>query len=573
MQLDPVVTLAASVYAAPGTFAVLVGSGISRSAQVPTGWDVGVDLIRTVATLTDGTEPADPIAWFREHFSEDPDYSALLEQLAATPADRRNLLHSYFEPTEQEQADGIKVPTSAHRAVADLVARGFVRVIVTTNFDRLMERALRDAGVEPVVVSTPASAMGATPLAHSRCTLVKVHGDYLDPDLKNTVDELGTYDPRLDTLLDRVFDEYGLIVCGWSAEWDQALRAAIARAPSRRYGTYWSHVSPLGERAAQLVAHRGAVEVPITGADEFFDSLAAKVVTLADANRGHPLSTDLAVAELKRYLPDPIHRIKLHDLVMGEVDRASGVHLMDANAPQPTSETISARMREYEGAAATLLPLVATTAFFADRAEHDTLLVDVLRRLTSVQRTLGGFTVWIDLQLYPALLALYAIGLGALARHRVEPLAAVLARIKVSHPNGDQPMVVAVSSWHVGLEPKVCNDLVAPGEKRKTPVSDYLHATLREPLRAVIASDDEYSDTFDQLEYLLGVIGTGNHGDAPIGRFVWRGRHHQTDRPPVIADGYRDTLLAAGLLDGEETKFSEAKASYDDAVGRSGLAW
>jgi hypothetical protein len=33
---DPVAALASSMHAGPGTFALLVGSGVSRSAEVPT---------------------------------------------------------------------------------------------------------------------------------------------------------------------------------------------------------------------------------------------------------------------------------------------------------------------------------------------------------------------------------------------------------------------------------------------------------------------------------------------------------------------------------------------------------
>ena len=42
----------------------------------------------------------------------------------------------------------------------------------------------------------------------------------------NTPAELAGYDPRMDAFLARVFDEFGLIACGWSAEWD--CKAAIA---------------------------------------------------------------------------------------------------------------------------------------------------------------------------------------------------------------------------------------------------------------------------------------------------------------------------------------------------------
>jgi hypothetical protein len=93
-----------------------------------------------------------------------------------------------------------------------------------------------------VVLSTPDAAEGAPPVQHADCTVVKVHGDYLDARIKNTPAVLASYDPRMDTLLDRIFSEYGLIVCGWSADYDLALREAFKRSRTRRYGTYWVHL-------------------------------------------------------------------------------------------------------------------------------------------------------------------------------------------------------------------------------------------------------------------------------------------------------------------------------------------
>lgn len=45
-------------------------------------------------------------------------------------------------------------PSAAHRAAAHLVKRRAVRVILTLNFDRLVETALQDVGIQPVIVSS-----------------------------------------------------------------------------------------------------------------------------------------------------------------------------------------------------------------------------------------------------------------------------------------------------------------------------------------------------------------------------------------------------------------------------------
>ena len=41
--------LAFSLLENKGVFAVLLGSGVSRAAQIPTGWEITLDLIRRVA--------------------------------------------------------------------------------------------------------------------------------------------------------------------------------------------------------------------------------------------------------------------------------------------------------------------------------------------------------------------------------------------------------------------------------------------------------------------------------------------------------------------------------------------
>src|SRR5688572_24055288 len=46
---DPLVAMAVALQATPGAYALLLGSGLSRSAQVPTGWEDVLDLARRLA--------------------------------------------------------------------------------------------------------------------------------------------------------------------------------------------------------------------------------------------------------------------------------------------------------------------------------------------------------------------------------------------------------------------------------------------------------------------------------------------------------------------------------------------
>ena len=339
---------------------------------------------------------------------EEPDYSDLLDALAKTPAERQQLLRAYLEPSEVERADGLKAPTAAHKAIASLAAKGYIRIIITTNFDRLMETALADVGVVPTVLSSPDQVHGAMPLIHTRCCVFKVHGDYLDTRIRNTPAELENYPKEFDDLLDRILDEFGLIVCGWSAEWDTALRATVERSVSRRFSHFWAVRGEPGNAAKRLIEHRQGQKLPIADADSFFSELGRLVEALEQFSRPHPLSTDAAVASLKGYLAEPKHRIRLADLVGGEVDRVLDATATPAFAlqsgPAPDANTLTARVRAYEAACETLVAIAAMGGYWVEDWHYATWQTALTRLAT--RRGDAGYSLWIESQRYPATLLL-----------------------------------------------------------------------------------------------------------------------------------------------------------------------
>ena len=563
MASDPLVSLASSIHAGPNTYALLLGSGISVSSGVPTGWEVTLALVERLAKLRGEDAGDDPLSWYRNETEGDPDYSDLLTELAPSPGDRRNLLERFFQASEEERDEGLKLPTKAHHAIARLVAGGFVKVIVTTNFDRLLEQALSEAGVQPSVISSPAHAVGATPIAHSGCTIVKVHGDYLSADLKNTVDELAGYDTKIDRLLDEVFDQYGLVVCGWSAVWDKALREAFLRSPGRRFATYWLHRGPLKPPAQEIVNHRQAIDISIQDADDAFESLADKVESLSEAVDQRPLDTALAVAQLKKYLPDPVNRIKLHDLLMGATDDViDRVQEFPMNAPVPLrTQRYPEQVEAYEEATAGLLRLFATGAFFSDRVEHDQLLAKCLDRLANGRVFGNGVDLLLEMQDYPLLLGLYAIALGAAAADRLDSIACVLGSITVTRDGQPLPAYV-IAQW--ALDPGRVGHSAAQSGGSKTPVSNRLFDVLRPSVSEIIREDGQFEDLFDEVEYLMGCAYTNRGFPGPVGRAAWR--RYQTRRfPGSMVDRHSVVLIEAGIFDSAE-QLAETRNTYDEAI-------
>jgi len=96
LQNDPITQLAFSVHENKGVFAILLGSGLSRSAEIPTGWEITLDLVRRVAVAQGIEEQCDWAQWYRDTTSQEPNYSLLLEEIATSPEERRAILHHYI---------------------------------------------------------------------------------------------------------------------------------------------------------------------------------------------------------------------------------------------------------------------------------------------------------------------------------------------------------------------------------------------------------------------------------------------------------------------------------------------
>ena len=525
-MIEPIHSLAFSVQANPGVYAVLIGSGVSRGANIPTGWEITLDLVRKVATLYEESCDPDPAAWYRERFGTEPRYTDLLGQVAKTPAERQQMLRGYIEPTKREREEGEKCPTPAHRAIAALVAKGFIRVILTTNFDRLLETALADEGVAPTVLSTPDQVRGALPLVHVPCCVFKLHGDYLDPRIRNTADEVSEYPAEYDKLLDQIFDEFGLIVCGWSAEWDDALYTAIVRAPSRRFTTYWAGKGETTEKARKLIDARAAQKISIDNADEFFCTIQEQVVAIEEFSRPHPLSTQAAITTLKRYLSEPRYRIQLSDLVDKATERAV-LQIAEKAVPVDLgmsfeSDMLTARVRTYEAACSTLMAMALVGGAWAED-DHYQVWRRGLQRL-SPKANIGGIALWLNLQHYPQTLLLYALGIGAIHGGRlplVDRLLTTLVRFsgeEVQAVRRLPPFCLLRSDYRVMQR--------LPGmERHYAPLNDWSYSVLRSLAKEVIPDDRQFEYTFDKFEILIS-LAYAYHSDrdgwVPLGAYGYR---------------------------------------------------
>jgi NAD-dependent SIR2 family protein deacetylase len=522
--LDPSIMLATSMHAQPGVYAVLLGSGVSTASGIPTGWGVVQDLVKRVAALAEsaaGEESQhvaaarkDPEAWWRGQFGTDLGYSALLAALAPTQATRQGLLAPFFEATTSEAEEGKKQPSRAHHAIAQLVKRGAVRVIVTTNFDRLMEQALSEVGVQPQIISRPSAVSGMVPLAHAPATLVKLHGDYLDTESLNTDEELAQYSPEWTGLLSQIFDEYGLVISGWSADWDTALVRAIEEASSRRYPLYWDTRSSSGGNATRLLAARDGRKVTASDADALFETLLENVTSL-DQLAETPLTTALAVAQLKRYLPEPARRIDLHDLIFGRVALLQQETEQLGPQVEPTGEGVDAALERLMKAADPLFLLLLNGVRYDD-GSHNDLWVECMQALLDLRTTPKG-TYWDAtkaLQHFPAQVALFLMSAVAVAQNRDDLLLRLSTEPTWREVNLGREPKVASDVLHIStiLGHDMTNALSRWGEggARWIYPQSHLLRQLLSPLLANVVRGDRLEDLLDDVEYRIAVAQTAS---------------------------------------------------------------
>ena len=538
--IDPLQSLSFSIAANPGVYALLLGSGMSRSAGIPTGWDVVLDLLGKLAASDGGPGGVELEEWYWQKYGREPEYSDLLDALARTAAERQQLLRPYFEPDEDERELGLTQPTKGHQAIAQMVAHGLIRVIITTNFDQLIETALRDAGVRPTVLSTPDQVAGALPLIHTDCCVFKVHGDYLDPRILNSPAELEVYDPELDRLLDQIFDQFGLVVCGWPAEWDVALRHAVIRSPSRRFTTYWASRGELATQAQNLVEHRRAQVVQIEDADTFFQEVQATVASIVEFSRPHPLSTQAAVETLKRYLINSEYRIRLADHIDSVVRRLTDT--VDATASPMSGpvnqDTFTSRLGAYESACATLTAIAVVAGRWAE-AEHFEDWNRVIRQVYN-RHEVSGDQVWASLRNYPAHLVIYALGLGAVASGRLGFLGR-LFDITVDRRLLQRDQSAVLLGLDADMKAPNWNQLLPGKERHYTPFNDHLYDVLKEPCSQLLLDDEEYSLVFDKFEILMA-LSVKRHSSESLWRITLGAFLHRPRNRVQIMNEIRDSL-------------------------------
>lgn len=580
MDNNTLTTLAFSLYSNKGTYALLLGAGISRSSGIPSGWDIVLDLLRKLAIQNGEKEVIDYEQWYQEKYGKAVDYSSLLGEVVKTPTERVNLMKSYFEPTEEERQSHLKEPTKAHRAIAKMAKNGYLRVVLTTNFDRLLEKALNDEGITPQVICHEDDIEGATPLVHSSFTIVKINGDYIDCRFRNTAEELDSYPSKLKNYLQRIFSEFGLITCGWSATWDKGLVGIIRSIENRRYASYFSYVRNYSEDLKELSDFRKGNLCVIEDADTFFTELNERIMALEECDANHPLNKDIILARTKKYLASPQGNIAFADLFESEGVRAYNRIMQYAKYDFVLDQnTFQSYLKTHKEAIDTLIPMSILTVQWG-KQKHFESVTDILLRLAANPIKIGSsfYEDTLKVHYWAAISMLYAIGIACVKYSKFSYLNTLFRLMLPEHPFSDSSSrTYLLSELHPCYWDKDgLNSL--NGTNYKTPISTILSKQLRPYFEKEIFSESEYVSFFCIFEYMLSLyfkhIGGISYAPdwAPWGEFRWRTAGFQRVTNDLYsmfftqAENQKNNWepLKQGMFDGKYEVYEKLKMEVDD---------
>ena len=178
----------------------------------------------------------------------------------------------------------------------------------------------------------------------------------------------------------------------------------------------------------------------------------------------------------------------------------------------------------------------------------------------------------IGLRRYPAVLTLYAGGIAAVASGNLRVLRTLLLGPRLGNDRADGLQRPAVQELYpqAVLDSNDGRAVLTPNQETYTPLNDHLFKVLREPLREVVPSDEEYAEFFDLFEYLLALVYVDSQATDgastpwfPVGRFGWRSRWRQTpavvERLAAEADAMGDQWV--GVAFGLFGSFARFKAA------------
>ena len=225
----------------------------------------------------------------RTGLSNEDEYSILFEAIYDQPAQRRVYVEECVKNAH---------PSWGYVYLTNLLSERFFDVVFTTNFDDLINEAcyLYSEGLRPIVAAHDSAIQGIR-VTSGRPKIIKLHGDFLYDNIKNTLSELETLETNTKRKFKQFAQEYGLVVLGYSGR-DRSvmdtLELLLRDEENFKQGVYWClrRGATISGRLESLLRRDRVYLVEIDG----FDQFTADLHRVGDLTLPRPIARPLDMA-------------------------------------------------------------------------------------------------------------------------------------------------------------------------------------------------------------------------------------------------------------------------------------
>ena len=194
------------------------------------------------------------------------EYSSLFERKFDLPVQRRRFV--------EDLVDG-HLPSIGYLFLITLINNNFFNTIFTTNFDDLINEAFYQFSNTRPLLCAHDSAVSSISVIAKRPKIIKLHGDYLFDDIKNTIKETESLEQNIKQKFIEFTKDNGLIVVGYSGQ-DRSILDVInyllQQEDYLKNGLYWCFRAEdeISHEVRKILWKDKVYCVQIDGFDELF---------------------------------------------------------------------------------------------------------------------------------------------------------------------------------------------------------------------------------------------------------------------------------------------------------------
>jgi len=239
----------------------------------------------------------------QDWYESDDEYAILFKLMYDEQPLRREYIESCLKNAH---------PSWGYVYLTNLLRYNVFNVVLTTNFDDLINEAcFLYSNLRPIVCAFD-SAVSGIRVTSARPKIIKLHGDFLFENIKNTMRELETLEENMKRKFIQFAQEYGLIVVGYSGRDRSVMDILELLVKQKKYfkqGIYWCEWAgeeKRGSRLSSLLRKDKTYLVKIPGFDEFMAEIHNKAGFKLPKSVADPLWVVKEMSRLFTNVPESV---------------------------------------------------------------------------------------------------------------------------------------------------------------------------------------------------------------------------------------------------------------------------